>query len=87
MENPIKMDDLGVSLFSETPKWVNDPKYSIQILMKGTCVFDLRELHGFCFFQCCFAGPKPSMFNAPLRETSLKIIIDLHCLTPQNGVI
>jgi len=22
MENPIKMDDLGVPLFSETPKWI-----------------------------------------------------------------
>ena len=24
MENPIKMDDLGVPLFLETPKWVQD---------------------------------------------------------------
>ena len=29
MENPIKMDDLGVPLFLETPTWVFQNKYLV----------------------------------------------------------
>ena len=33
MENPIKMDDLGVPLFLETPSWFITPIYGIYNLL------------------------------------------------------
>ena len=32
MENPIKMDDLGVPLFSETPKWLWSEKVKVNVM-------------------------------------------------------
>ena len=44
MENPIKMDDLGVPLFSETPICFRDPRiFKIKInFASSRCVFDRR---------------------------------------------
>ena len=41
MENPIKMDDLGVPLFSETPIWSIEEK-------DGSCDYDGKNWAIFC---------------------------------------
>ena len=37
MENPIKMDDLGVPLFLETPTWTVGSFFSIFLLVESNC--------------------------------------------------
>ena len=36
MEKPIKVDDLGVHLFEETPKWIHEIEWSIK--GQGICL-------------------------------------------------
>ena len=70
MENPIKMDDLGVPLFSETPIWKNlswfkSPLKDYIIALQPACHFD-------CLFFCIFlihtnSGRNPSTIFQTLQ--------------------
>ena len=53
MENPIKMDDLGVPLFLETTLWIMEPQYTperfdewkAKMMGLGKCVLGIYLLH------------------------------------------
>ena len=48
MENPIKMDDLGVPLFSETPKWRNERCFFSYVFLGGAHLEHNLRIYG-CF--------------------------------------
>ena len=55
MENPIKMDDLGVPLFLETPIWIENPTEIRLLLDVDVYLYRLdffsQLVEGACFFK------------------------------------
>ena len=81
MEIPIKMDDLGVPLFSETPTWKtwNEFEYSK----------NAGEVYG-TQMQCCWQRfnklMKPRFFSLAIDSASVKLLESARQLTPSSGL-
>ena len=82
MENPIKMDDLGVPLFLETPKWIQQKSTQIVAVPRSKplrlsgCKYLTRALPKHAV--CCYAVQGTHLQNIYPTSTCLNCVLNQH---------